>query len=582
MKLLPVPPLPQTLAIYVETVAVLQTESEQAATRAAVEAFAADAGPHCQRELDGFAREANDAGSSWLWDAWLTGYHTTRPPLPLTSNVGFEIAMPAGAPGLRRAARVVRGFAAAYLAHLRGDAPPEVSPRGELLSMQQWLPVHGGVRDPRPDHDVFLPGSTDPAHREIVVLVCGRAVAVRVSDEAGRPVTVGCLERTLAQLLRHDDGTADGTADDAAGGLTALPFAAPSYLDCPTATRVLASMTARPGNAATYERLREALFVVRLVEGSGDSAEHLARAAWSACGTWAFKPITVEVGLADEFVGIHLEHSMLDGATVGAIIGRAQSEVRRDSVDPHREPAAAPADRQSLRWELTPPEEEEIRRGLTTYGDDAAHLRVRIVRAPLAALPELPFRFSHDAGCQLVLAFAQLRVYGRLRSTYESVDMSEYQGGRTECLRPNTPAKAACAAAMLAGTAGPEHLAAALEAHRAQVKRCKAGQGIDRHLFGLDLMARKLGLANPLTEDPGYRLLVNDFLSTTSLGNQDTIVRAAFAPTSPGGIGIYYSLVPGGYEWLLSHRAGDTESYDAFVENLRAGATAMQELFAAL
>ncbi|QQS01282.1 MAG: choline/carnitine O-acyltransferase [Austwickia sp.] len=576
MKPLPVPPLEQTLEAYLRTVAVLQDEPERALTRAAVAEFRDGAGPACQAELERYAAQEHRAGTSWLWDAWLVGYHSTRGPLPLVSNVAFQIAMAAGSPGVRRAARIVRAFAAAYLRELRGEAPAETSLRGDPLDRQQWLPVRGGIRDPRPGADAFLAGSADPASREVVVLCGGRAYAVPVSDAAGHPVPVAAVENALAGIRAGDAEPAPEAR---------VPFGAPGYLDAEGAARLLEDLTRRPGNAATYARLAAALFVVTLVPDAAAVAAHLETATYAVGRAWPFKPLTLQVGLADEFTGIHLEHSMLDGATVGALIARAQVELAGDEAE-DRGAGTGPVEGvdspEALAWELTPAEEAGLVQALTTYDEQARRLRFRIVPTTLGPVPAVPFRLSHDAGCQLVLAYAQLRAYGRLRSTYESVDMREFQGGRTECLRPNTPAMADCARAMVAGTATPEHLAAALAAHRDQVKRCKAGQGIDRHLLGLDLMARRLGLENPLVADPGYRLLTTDFLSTTSLGDQATIIRAAFHPTSAGGIGVYYVPLPTAdgqvYEFCLNWDERDRPDIDAFEAALREGTTALADL----
>ena len=93
-KTLPVPPLRQTLDRYLETVAVLLSPEELEVTRGAVEAFAAGDGPACQSALEAFAAEEDALGRSWLWEAWLEASHVTRVALPLSSNVGFELAMP--------------------------------------------------------------------------------------------------------------------------------------------------------------------------------------------------------------------------------------------------------------------------------------------------------------------------------------------------------------------------------------------------------------------------------------------------------------------------------------------------------
>ena len=57
--------------------------------------------------LDVLAAE-EAAERSWLSEAWLAGYLTTRGPITLTSNVGFLINWPGSATGIERAADLVR------------------------------------------------------------------------------------------------------------------------------------------------------------------------------------------------------------------------------------------------------------------------------------------------------------------------------------------------------------------------------------------------------------------------------------------------------------------------------------------
>lgn len=563
MKRLPVPPLPQTLERYLHTVAPLLDSEQFERTRAAVEAFASGAGPQAQSDLEEFAQAEHDAGRNWMSEAWLEAYLAGRDNLTLLSNVGFELAWPNGRTGVELAADVVYRFAAVHLDYLRGDIPPEKSPRGDELCMRQWRYLAGGIRDPKPGRDVFVPGLESGANREVVVLCNASAYAVRVSDESGRPLP----RATIAEALRHV--VSDALHSDP-------PFTAPGYLDGKIAGEFFAQALRDPHNAATYARLGDALFVVNLISEAAPLETHMERTAFGAGQAWPFKPVTLQVSLADDFVGLHIEHSTMDGATVQSIVGRAQSVPDDDPEHLTEAGADVPAP-ERLRWNLTPRRQERLSQATARYEEAASAHRFRVVEVTTGPLPDVPFRLSIDACFQIVMLYAQMRVHGRVRSTYESVDMREYQAGRTECLRPNTQAAVDFVAALIRGDADTAQLRAALDAHRDQVKAAKSGQAIDRHLFGLKLMASRAGADAPIFDDPGYTALVTDFLSTTSLGERSRIVRAAFAPTYPGCIGLYYCAVDDGFEFCVNYEEGVTERVDEYIAALQEGADRLVE-----
>lgn len=509
-----------------------------------------------------------------MWDAWLDAYNTSRTPLPLVSNVGFEVRVPAPGRGTRRAAGVVQRIVAACLARLRGEPAADLGPRGEALSDAQWQLVSGGIREPRAQVDVFVPGRPDPEDREVVVLWRGRAHAVRVSDATGRPLPVDAVAAAL-------DAVVGAPVDLAPPG---PDFAAWSYLPNDDAAQVLRELLDDPRhgatNRATYDRLRDALLVVSLTDAGGDLPARMERVAFAPGQAFCVKPMTVQVPLHGHFTGLHLEHSTLDGSTLVAVLQAAQDADVPEHADPQnadREPAPPEA----LAWELTPALSARLTAGVEAYARDAARLRTRIERAPLPHLPATDFRLSLDALVQAAMLYAQLATYGTVRSTYESVDMRAYQGGRTECLRPNTRAAVDLARALVDGTATREHLLAHLDAHRAQVKRAKSGNAVDRHLFGLRLVATRDGLDTSLFDTAAFRALTTDFLSTTSLGESSRIVRAAFAPTSPGGIGIYYLVEGDTADFTVTTQDGAAQRVDEFAAALHEGVAAVWGLVVA-
>lgn len=565
MKSLPVPPLPDTLERYLSAVEPLLSADEFTRTRQVVEEYATGLGPQAQDALMRFAADEDEAGRSWLSEAWLRIYLEVRDPPPLASSVGFRLAWPTETrtPGPALAADVLHGFAGSHLAYLRNEVEPEMTPRGEEIDSTQRAVIAGGIRHPRPDCDEIRPGDWDARNREVGVLWRGRWFAVPVSDAEG-------TLRSHAELRAAVDRILDSEVEVAEPDITAL-----SYLGSDRAAAGLETLVADPGNRRTYDRISRALFVLHLddtdLAGTDPEAEFIRRAAFDPGRAWTYKPLTYQVQLRHGLVGLHMEHSEADGGTLLDLVAGAHAF--RDGAGSASEPASVSVEApEELVWTLPADLRAEIDAGIAAYRDRAAPLHVQRVQTPTPIPPGV--RISGDAVMQWVMLYAQRATYGRVRSTYESVDMREYTAGRTECLRPNTPPAVELVESLLddPATLEPALVDAALAAHRDWVKAAKSGNGVDRHLLGLKLAAARLGQPTPLHDDEGYRRLSTDFLSTTSLGSRDAIVRCAFAPTSPGGIGIYYAGDDDSLEFTVIQRRDEAVRVDEFVENLTDGA----------
>jgi hypothetical protein len=205
---------------------------------------------------------------------------------------------------------------------------------------------------------------------------------------------------------------------------------------------------------------------------------------------------------------------------------------------------------------------------------DFADIATRIVTVPHPPADQLPFRISADAAQQLILTIAQLLTYGRARGVYEAVDMREYRAGRTECLRAVTPQAVKFASLLLSGNATRQDLDDVLGAHRAWVKACKRGAGVDRHLLGLrftvaamEAEGQELTGTEFLT-DPGVAATTYDFLSTTSIGGADYFVRYAFVPSVPEGFGISYTPQPESFEYCVTWHPSTADQPDGFLHAL--------------
>ncbi|WGH89973.1 choline/carnitine O-acyltransferase [Auritidibacter ignavus] len=207
------------------------------------------------------------------------------------------------------------------------------------------------------------------------------------------------------------------------------------------------------------------------------------------------------------------------------------------------------------------------------YHEQASHYQVEIIEVDrLLPVENYPMKLSRDACAQLMMSTAQYLTFQHIRAVYEAVDMREFRAGRTECLRAATPEAVRFATALAQGDATENLLIDALNAHRIWVKKCKAGSGMDRHLQLLEATAiadNTLMASDPFFTGPAIRSARRDFLSTTSVGGPDQIIRYAFAPTIPEGFGISYTPNPAHGEFCVSWHDQTTEDPETFLANLR-------------
>ena len=565
---LPLPTLEHTLQGFLRTIEPLLTQDELRETAAVVADFAAGEGQLAQEKLAEFARAEEAQGRSWLATPWLNAAYLDPPgPLPLTFSTAVKVAWDVPATpsvGLARASEILHRLIAVHLSYVTGDLAPELGFGGAALSDAQRIYLAGGIREPRVGRDEISYGSLDPRGREIGVSWLGSLFAVKVTDEHGVILPLAALEAALAHVISR------GRRGDES------PLAM-SYVGSELLAEPLARLLTDPANQETYDRLTDMLLMANLLGDSRETAAALERVVYEPGQAWTYKPVTYQLSLVDEFVAVHMEHTIYDGASCLNTLAVAQALPAPASA--HGAVALASwlaATPEPLEWRIPDAAADELGRLIADYRERITHYHLRVVEIQTPGAPAQ--RVSHDHCLQLAMLYAQLRCYGTLRSTYESVDMRQYQAGRTECMRPNTAQAVELALALIAGTATVAQFSASAEAHRSAVKAAKSGQGIDRHLFGLRHIAQEHGLSQALFESVGYEKLTTDILSTTSIGTYDVIQLVGFAPPIPHQIGSYYVAKPGSYEYLLSWRDDHCERFEEFVAALIEGTHAVWQL----
>lgn len=556
LKPLPVPELDNSLDAYSHALeAVLEGDRLERA-KGIVEDFRTGKGPELDAKLRERAAEREEQGVNWLHSEWYAGYLTVREPLALSTNVLFQIDLPdKDMPvGMGRAVEFIQRAAAIHLQAAAGETPEDQDARGNRITMNQWFPYAGAIRHPEPGEDVIIQTELDATNREIGVFCNGKFFALQISDDEGKPASDKAIADALEKILAASQ-TEEGTFD----------FNVPSLIGSGALAELLPDLLELGYNRAVYDRLANMLFTIDIVddEMAGDR-EHFKRDTFAPRGAWLYKPMSYQISLRDHWIGLQVEHSCQDGATLVTAIKRMQSVV----LPAEASNTLTEIEPQFLIWEISDELGAKLQQELDQTLAQADKFDVEIITVPHKQPAEMPFKVSRDASAQLTMSIAQELTYGHVRAVYEAVDMREFRAGRTECLRAATPEAVNFAKKLVAGKATSEDLESAINAHRGWVKRCKSGNGFDRHFQMLATVDEEAAANEPFFTDEDATAARRDFLSTTSIGGADQVVRYSFVPSLPEGFGIAYTPLPQDGEFCVSWNTGTAEKPEEFRANL--------------
>jgi carnitine O-acetyltransferase len=111
-----------------------------------------------------------------------------------------------------------------------------------------------------------------------------------------------------------------------------------------------------------------------------------------------------------------------------------------------------------------------------------------------------------------------------------------------------------------------------------------AGQGVERHLFGLlsiyEQFGKQIGvLAEPeLFRDIGWLTLRHDTLSTTSNPDPHGVVLSGFGPVVDDGFGICYTTINDRITIAITGKSNMQDSLEQFTAYLKRGLREMSAL----
>ncbi|KAL7877813.1 hypothetical protein SRHO_G00044560 [Serrasalmus rhombeus] len=588
---LPVPPLQQTLDMYLNCMRHLVPEEQYRRTQTITDKFQAPGGlgELLQKKL----LERKEVKANWVYDYWLEDmYLNNRLALPVNSSPAmvfpkqnFRVQSDA----LRFAAHLISGVLE-YKCLLDGHALPVDYARGQLagtpLCMEQYYRLFTSYRLPGPKTDTLVAqkSSVMPEPEHIIVACKNQFFVLDVVINFRR-----LNERDLYTQLQKIRKMAESEEER-------LPPIGLLTSDGRTEWAEARSILVKDStNRDSLDMIERCLCLVCLDEPCGLEMSDTNRAMMMLHGggknknganRWYDKPMQFVVG-ADGCCGVVCEHSPFEGIVLVQcteyllkyMIGSPSKLVRAASV------SELPAPRR-LRWKCSP----EIQACLTTSADKLQRLDENLdmnVYKFCGYGKEFikKQKMSPDAYIQVALQFAFYKCHGRPVATYESASIRRFQHGRVDNIRSSTAEALAFVKAMtdkkssLTDAEKMEKLWDAIKAQTNYTILAITGMAIDNHLLGLREIAKELNLEKPeIFTDETY-IISNQFILSTSQVPTTVEMFCCYGPVVPNGYGACYNPQSGHIIFCVSSfRDSPETSSDMFVKALVECLGEMQDL----
>lgn len=482
---LPVPSLEDTCTRYLASVEPLVDAEAFAHTLAHVEEIKAEGG--IGRKLDAALRQRAARMDNWLAGWWEDfAYLTYQEPLIINSSIGISTDARETHPDqAMRAAELTAGTLAFYLGIINETMPPEVQRDGSGFDMSLLRRFFSTNRFPGDGADRIVTYRPNES-RHVVVIRRGHFYSFEVVSSDRTPLAASALMTQFRRIIEAAD---------------AAPSVPPVGLLTADARQVWARqrdiLALNPTSRGNLDRIDRALFLVCLDEGAYPDFEALARAGLHGPkgNRWYDKSFALVIDSEGRFT-LHGEHSPVDAGAwvplIETIAGKSTTITPADGAG-----LAQPVE---MQWQLAPDTLEAIAAAGRIYDRLTGDLDLKVAHFTDFGKELIKtFKTGPDPFVQMAFMLAYWRLYGRLPKTYEAASTRMFRGGRTETIRTASPQALAFVKAMddasVSDKAKMAAAAAAFAEHGKRGKDASAGQGVDRHLLGLRLIAAEYGIS---------------------------------------------------------------------------------------
>ena len=562
---LPVPELEQTLKKFLNTVHSLLTPEEFSRTREVTEEFLKKEGPYLQRLL----LERAASRDNWLSEWWLeVAYLQFRGPLPVYSTpvcLRKKEQFKSVSDMLDQASKYLHGTGLFFELIRRGKLSQDRA--GDTpLCMHQYGSLAGTHRIPGVAMD-SLRHSPDSNH----VLVIHRGLFFKLPIFIGEGDSKKVLE---THLIKHLLSRILATPEEGH-----VPVGVLTSLDRHSWSVARDEMMKSAVNQHSLDVIEQSLFAVEFDEDGTPDYESLFIQSMTGDVRQNFRYYNRWHDVRDQklitkdgYSSSSMEHSSTDGPPAmkqAAHVYGYTVPVPDLPIIPDQLPEL-----EELKWEISPLVSSYISDAKYKLLELSHKLSVKIFSfSDFGKKLAKSRKLSPDSIIQLAIQLTFYKIHGKPTACYESVSTRKFLEGRTDTIRPTSVESTELVRAMCSNQDTTVMLRLLREFNAAHVRYAvdaMNGQGIDRHLFGLQMIAKQHDMSPKFFSDLGYTRNTHFRLSTSQLPTTD-FLYVGYAPLVENGYGVCYNPQESDIHFIVSsfNSCPDTVTADRFSEVLR-------------
>uniref|UniRef100_A0A8C2KWD5 Carnitine O-acetyltransferase n=1 Tax=Cyprinus carpio TaxID=7962 RepID=A0A8C2KWD5_CYPCA len=525
---LPVPPLQQTCSRYLASLEPLISAEEMTHTRELMDEFLRPGGigERLQKSLERRARKTEN---------WVRKKHALH----------YNCTLSLHSLDYRFAAKLIAGVLD-FKSMIDSHTLPVEYLGGKPLCMDQYYQVLSSCRIPGPKRDTvvnYAVGKTPPTH--ITVVHNFQFFVLDVYNSDGSPLTV---DQLYVQLEKIWNSSLQSNKEPV-GILTS------NHRN--TWGKAYNNLIKDKTNKESVRAIQKSIFTVCLDAPKPRVSDemyfnkvaaqmlHGGGSRWNSGNRWFDKTLQFIVG-EDGSCGLTYEHAPAEGPPIVFLVDHVVDYMKRSEMV--RTPMIPLAMPQKLRFNITPEIKKDIEKAKQNMNIMVNDLDVRVLNfTHYGRKFPRSYKMSPDAFIQMALQLAYYRMYQTCCPTYESASLRMFKLGRTEAIRSTTTESLQFTKAMddpskhVQNSEKAALLEEAIKVHRKHTHMAIHGQGIERHMLGLRMIAiEDLTSLPDIFMDTSFAVASHFNLYTSQVGSKTDCVMC-LGPMVPDGYGICYN-----------------------------------------
>lgn len=462
-------------------------------------------------------------------------------PVTLSSNLGLRINWHSHAKGIMRLAEFISSALLTHKHFLDKDLDKLQGLTKIKERKRQWQFLQGAARCPAQNKDTLFIAEPDRVLKNIGVFWQYRFFILPVMNKNNQLLGTKQIAQALEKLLKEEVKEAE------------VPFASLSFAG-KDAFNLLQRLLTNKQNQQAYQLVNETLFTLTIKEEEvfSDSFNAMEDATYGhGVELWAYKPLNYIFYLADDGIFLHSESSWVNPQGLIDLLTINQHNLDKNLIERDKLPFPGKANFREISWYMEDKDWRNWLMAITEYDKKLELYTFSGIEVEVKRLNQ--DAQVYDFLMQTILAAGYLRAFGRLRNLTAFYDWSKFDYPWLGDIQPISQELLILIEKLFEKSAQIEDFNLALKEHQRRKNLLNKGVSYLLYLKELENTGKRQGRSNRFFQEPGFKIISQNFVNSFSQGTDSLVKDIGFAPPHLNGIGINYAFTGTSWRFLMSH-----------------------------